>query len=220
MMNRIKSLLLLSLVPALMSVSLTAYAGGDKLTEGVITYSVDASTVEPQLAPFLENMALTFYFSGDNVRVETAMGAMGSTTVISSGKNTVTLMNMMGNKIAMTESMEETDAEVKVEYMDVTKTILGYECRKAIISAGGMDMTYWVTDKIQMPKVESNMLVDELNGHPLQMEINLGMAAVTMTATNIEKKKVAADRFDTTVPEGYQIMTAQEMMQLMGGMGQ
>lgn len=220
MINRIKSLLLLSLVPALMSVSLTAYAGGDKITEGMIEYSVDASTMDPQLAPFLENMALTFYFTSNKVRVETEMGAMGTTTVISNGDNTVTLMNMMGNKIAMTESMEEPDAEVNVEYMDETKTILGYECRKAVISAGGMDMTYWVTDKIQMPKVESNMLVDELNGHPLQMEINLGMAAVTMTATNVTKKKIDADRFDTAVPEGYEIMTAQEMMQLMGGMGQ
>ncbi len=220
-MNFRNALPFLFSLAALTALTPRALAGGDgPMTQGVIEYSVDADALDPQLAPFFKDMALTFYFSGNNVRVESRMGAMGTTTVISKDGKTVMLMDMMGNKIAMDETPEQPDADISVSYTDATKTILGYECRKAIVTAAGTEMTYWVTDRIQMPHVESNMMVAELDGHPLEMELNLGMATVTMTATKVEASKVSADRFDTTIPDGYQKMNADELMQMMGGMGQ
>ena len=40
-----------------------------------------------------------------------------------------------------------------------------------------------------------------------------------MTATKVEATKVSSDRFDTTIPDGYQKMNADELMQMMGGIG-
>jgi hypothetical protein len=193
---------------------------GGAMTEGVIEYAIDADNLDPQLAPFLENMTMRFEFSGDMVRAETNMGAMGTTTVISAGGQTVTLMNMMGNKMALNESPEDPEMEVNVTYTDSYKEILGYKCRKAVVEAAGTTMSYWVTDQIQLPKIESNILVKELEGHPLEMELSLGNMTVMMKATSVEAQKVAKARFDTTIPEGYQVMTAEELQQLMGGMGQ
>lgn len=190
------------------------------MTEGVIEYSVDADNLDPQLAPFLQDMTLRFEFSGDMVRAETNMGAMGTTTVISANGKTITLMNMMGNKMAMDESPEDPDVDVVVEYTDAYKEILGYKCRKAVVTVAGTSMNYWVTKDIQLPKIESNVLIDELEGHPLQMELSMGQMTVIMEATSVEGKKISKDRFSTTIPEGYQLMTPEELQQLMGGMGQ
>lgn len=191
-----------------------------RMTEGVIEYAIDGDNLDPQLAPFLENMTLRFEFSGDMVRAETNMGVMGTTTVISAGGKTITLMNMMGNKMALTESPEDPDVEVSVEYTEAYKEVLGYKCQKAIVTMAGVSMNYWVTDKIQLPKIESNVLVKELNGHPLEMELSMGNMTVLMKATSVDEKKVSKERFETTIPEEYQIMTTEEFMQLMGGLGQ
>jgi len=182
---------------------------------------VDAKSLDPAVAQFLQNLSMVVYFSGDQLRVDMNMGLLGTTTTIADAKTgkTLTLMNMMGNKLAVNEVPEEAqDLKWTVETTDVIKTIAGYECRKTLIKSDQTSMVYYVTDKIAAPKIQSQFQLDIIDGYPLEIDMTSGGLAFTMVATAVFPESVPASRFSMEIPAGYELMTPDEMLQMLGGM--
>ena len=195
--------------------------GAKLISEGRVNYKVDAKSLDPAVAQFLQNLSMVVYFSGDQLRVDMNMGLLGTTTTIADAKTgkTLTLMNMMGNKLAVNEIPEEAqDLKWTVETTDVIKTIAGYECRKTLIKSDQTSMVYYVTDKIAAPKIQSQFQLDIIDGYPLEIDMTSGGLAFTMVATAVFPESVPASRFSQEIPAGYELMTPDEMLQMLGGM--
>jgi len=191
------------------------------ITEGRVNYQVDAKSLDPAVAQFLQNLSMVVYFSGDQLRVDMNMGLLGTTTTIADAKTgkTLTLMNMMGNKLAVNEIPEEAqDLKWTVETTNTIKTIAGYECRKTVVKSSQTSMVYYVTDKIAAPKIKTQFQLDIVDGYPLEIEMNNNGLAFTMIATAVFPEAVPASKFSQVIPAGYELMTPDEMLQMLGGM--
>lgn len=192
---------------------------------GVVVYNItyDMEDMDPQMASFLpKTMKLTV--KSPMSRSEVIMG-MGSTISIfnSETRTGLTLMDMMGQKIAIkvTEDdvKEEMDkgGEVEVIETDETKEILGYTCKKSIIKGEGLGdgLIVYFTDELSTGLENSdNPFFKDIKGLMLEFSMNQNEMNMHFTAVNVDKKKVDDSEFD--VPEGYEELTKEEMQSRFG----
>lgn len=195
-----------------------------QITEGHITYKVDVSSNDPDMAMALSMMSdakLDLYFNDNKTRTEMNMGSFMLTTIIidPSSDNSIMLMDMMGMKTATpipNDDLENKneDSEIKVNLINESKTILGYKCNKAIVSvAEDLEFTYWYTDKLKVNPNGQNSFSKQLPGYPLEYSLFQGGLDMKFTAIKIEK---SADLklFDLTVPDGYTIQSLEDIQEL------
>lgn len=209
----------------LLTAVLTAFSLSAQISEGHIKYSIDMTSDNPEMAmaiSMMQGSTMQIYFKGNKSRTEMAMGALMTTTVISDSdkKESLTLMGgMMGNTAIRStyEDIEKANEgempEMDVVITDETKSILGYTCKKAVITDenGGENM-FWFTEEIVANKEGQTMLSNHIPGFPLAMEVNANGMVMTMTATEFNKKIKDKTLFDMTIPEGYTETTSEEMM--------
>lgn len=206
------------LILLLISFSINAQ---EKFTEGIITQQQKMSStneqVNAQLAA-LGEMKTTTYIKGNNSRSELSNPMSGETiSVIDGNKKEMLLMMdnpLMGKKYILKsiDPSEEDLKNIKVAKTDETKNILGYDCTKynVTITKNGTEtkIAMYTTNKIDVPSQQSAMYGDKIKGFPLLVEINakqMGMdMKITMEVTDIKKESVPDDKFDMTVPEGYE----------------
>jgi GLPGLI family protein len=195
--------------------------------EGVITYkiTVTGSGVTDDIkAMMAKSMILTI--KGDKSRTEMSMG-MGKTVTAgiadAESKTAVTLMDMMGQKFAIKMNSEEIIKEmgdtnnISVETTNETKEILGYTCKKAIITSmdDSTELTAYFTDELGTRDINfDNRLFRNINGVMLEYEIPNKMFTMHFEAVSVEKKNI--DESEFTIPDGYQIKTKEEINQMFG----
>lgn len=189
--------------------------------EGKVTYDIGyelPEAMEAQRAMLPTEMIV--YIGKKNTRMEQKT-MMGDQIVITDmeNKNSVLLMNMMGQKIAISMNADEGEEIPKpsIEYVDGEKEISGYACKKAIIKTTGEDgeeeeMEVFFTEEIP---ASANDKLPGLKGYPLEYSMNAQGMLMTLSAKDVSKEKVSKKLFET--PEGYQSMTMEEFMQSMGG---
>lgn len=162
------------------------------------------------------------WFKGDKMKMKMPMGMGMESTVLVMKDQVYLLMNLMGDKMAIKSSKEDmakmskSQKENKVkQLLNETKSIAGFECKKAIMSAGnGEEMVVWYTDKIKSSSSWYYQM-EGLNGFPLEFSMNTGGMDVRMIAQEVKLDDLKDDMF--VVPEGYRIMTQAEMSKMMGG---
>jgi GLPGLI family protein len=194
--------------------------------KGVVTYKItlEGSAVTEEMKNMMPK-TMTMMIKGNKSRSEMIM-SMGKTISISDGdtKTTITLMDMMGQKIAIKSTTDEIMAElakspkVKVEVTSETKDILGYSCKKAVITNPEDDTEIYVyfTEELGTKELNfDNPQFKDINGLMLEFEIPSEMFTMKFTAVSVEKKTVEDTEF--VVPDGYQIKTKEEMQGMFGG---
>jgi len=193
----------------------------------VITYKVTltGSGVTEEMKNYMPK-TMTLSIKGNKSRSEMVM-MMGKTVSISDGdaKTTIVLMDMMGQKIAVQSTPEEVQSELdkgpktSVNVTGETKDILGYTCKKAIITFEGEDteVIVYYTDELGTKALNfDNPQFKDIDGLMLEYEIPEEEFNMQFTAVSIEKTNVDDSAF--TIPEGYQIKTIEEMKGMFGGM--
>lgn len=201
-----KRLLLISILALSYSISL---AQG---FEGIIKFSISYEEMPAEMGEAVAMLPKEqiFYIKGTKSKF-VQNSSMSNTTVISDSddKSSIVLMEAMGQKYKMTmtsEEVEEMEQEtmdaIQIEYVNESKTIAGYSCKKAIVKMEGMDeeAVFYYTDKIPPLKL-SGMEGLHLKGLPLEYIISMEGMKMVMKATSVEKTSVANSTFD--VPEGY-----------------
>jgi GLPGLI family protein len=132
------------------------------------------------------------------------------------------LMNMMGKKMAVEMSKDDlkdmdkkkSDKKPEFKYVDGTKKIAGYECKKAIVKVEGAgEMEIYYTEDLPSG---ANKQFEGLNGFPLEYTIDSGQFKMKMTAKTVKAETLGADLF--IIPSGYDKMTFEEFKTAMGGM--
>ncbi len=210
----------LSLVVAV----LTTLSLSAQVSEGHVKYTIDMTSDNPEMAmgiAMMQGSTMEIYFKDDKSRTEMSMGSLMTTTIISDAtkKETLTLMSgMMGEsavrgKFEENEDQPEVEEDFEVTVTDETKDILGYTCKKAIVTdSEGNESVFWVTDKVTINKEGQTMLNKRIPGFPLAMEVLANDMVMTMTAIEFDKKIKDKSLFDMKIPEGYTETTTEELM--------
>lgn len=196
-----------------------------QLTEGHFTYTIDASSENPDMqmvTGMMQGSTLDIHFKDKITRSEMKMGSMMNIVTVSnenSGEILLLMSGMIGkNAILMTteevEALSEGKPEMNVELLDETKTIEGYLCKKAVLSdENGGESIFWYTEEIEISKVGQTYLNKEVPGFPMQYDLNNNGLKMTMTVSKFEKKldKNIKSLFDMNIPEGYKTLTLEEL---------
>ncbi len=202
----------------------------------------DVETDNAEMAGYLEMMKGTeteyFYTEEKSLVKANMMGGMVEVTTIvtNEDESMMMLMNAMGNKMQIESTkaereMAEAKAQTETPDIDVvydenvTKTIMGYECIKAVVTVGNpgseesMTMDMFVAPELKMSaKMIQGLDKAEIKGFPLQYIMDAGgVMKLTVTATEIEDT-VDISAFEVNT-KGYKKMTFEEFQETMSAMG-
>jgi GLPGLI family protein len=149
------------------------------------------------------------------------MGTIVNIITVSDGKTDDLLMlmsGMVGQKAVKTNSKElqeeNKQAEPQLTLFEETKTIAGYICKKAMLTdADGNESIYWYNEEIQVSKKGQSYLNEKIPGFPLEYELNQGPMKMLLTVDSFELKlqKKSKELFTMNIPEGYDILTMEEL---------
>lgn len=204
-----------------------------QVTNGHISYKMDISSDDPDMAmavSMMQGSKMEMYFKEKATRVEMSMGAMMNITSITnenSGDVLVLMSGMMGKNAVQTTiaETEKSNAEgmpkYDVTFSDETKVIEGYTCKKAILTdEEGNENVFWYTEEITMSKKGQNYLNEQIPGMAMQYDMNNGGLKMTLTVTKVETtldKKSSKSLFEISIPEGYTVMTMDDLKMMGGG---
>ncbi len=211
----------------LVSATLSVFS---QVKEGHIEYKISVVSDDPEsagMADMFGNSTMNIHFKSQLTRTELDMGFLMQMTVINDDKSGDILMllgGMMGNQAILTtvDEMNEFDGKVeeetsgKVELINETKTILGYVCKKAILSDDdGSKMTYWYTSEINFSKRGNQVFDGQIPGIPLEIVTKTSEMTMTWTAVNFEKKvENTSTLFSMEIPDGYEKMSYEEFIEI------
>jgi len=120
----------------------TTFAQQRVVAECTITYSlsVDSSTTDKSLAEALNNSSKTVYIKGNESRVDLVSKAFKQSSFFDKSKSEAVILREFGENKYMTKLSKDAWLKTNQKFDDAnvikseeTKTILGYECKKAII---------------------------------------------------------------------------------------
>jgi GLPGLI family protein len=193
--------------------------------EGKVTMKMEALELPAEYEPMRSMFESTIvtYIKGNKSRTEAATAMTGTTITISDAdkRETYTCMDVMGQKMASKTTFDETqkeEAEAKTNFkkLDETKTIAGYKCKKGVYTAeaGGeaQEIEVWYTEEISNA---SKADMREIPGLTMEMLMSVQGIKLRYIVTEVKKEKVANNKFD--LPEGYRIVTADEMSKKLMG---
>lgn len=195
-------------------------------TEGHISYAVEFSSKDPNAQMslgLLQGSKMDIHFTEDKSRSEMKLGTLMETTTIVDNKKSEMLILMSGmmGKNAVSQPVEKVEeTKTNVELLEETKEIIGYSCKKAVITdEEGNRYTLWYTDKIKVASQGQKYFDGKgVPGFPMLMEISQNGMDIKMTATLFEKLPKKHKLFDMSIPEGYKTMTKEELEKMTGGM--
>ncbi|HRI34542.1 MAG TPA: DUF4412 domain-containing protein, partial [Saprospiraceae bacterium] len=181
-------------------------------------------------------MEMKMWYKGKKSRMEQSMGMMGTTITINDGGAYAHQLSesMMGKtyvKIPVDslnkEDKSEKDREYKITYTEETKTIAGYECKKAVIefktkTGDTQKSDVWYTEKLPRTGGGSNKRMEmfkDLKGRPLKWSMVQGPVTINIEATEVNTNPVPDSKF-TVDATGYTEMSYADYMEQMKAMGQ
>ena len=192
--------------------------------EGYIKYKINYSgdSMEMQLAAsMMKNATLEIYFDTEKTRVDMKTpGVYDIVSIVNTVDNEVlTLFEvpMMGQKKYIKSSITEFEdyndnsknEKSNIEFVNETKTILGYKCKKAIMKGEGIEISYWYTEDIKVNTIGQQNFNINIPGHPLEFVTKGEGITVSFVATEFSKLSSEQKNkvFSTKKPEGYQEAT-------------
>jgi GLPGLI family protein len=190
-----------------------------KLSEGTISYDIviNTSSNKPQAADFFDGATSTVYLKGNKSRTEMVSSLGTQSTIIDGSKNAITILKEYGDQkylINLTPSnwkeANQKNEKVEFTYTDETKTILGYNCKKAIGKlADGTTFTVWYATDLVPDNKDFQYVNRSLPGLAMEYESNVGNFKVTYTVSKINLNPVPAAKFDLP-KSGFRVLNYEE----------
>lgn len=197
--------------------------------EGIITYKIDYpdnNYSESQMAMFPKVLTITIKGDFSKSEIQTPMGAQITITDYNA-KTQISLLNLMGQKYAIEKTTDEITKELtdspptEVVYLDETKVIAGYTCKKAVVTVDdkGSKTTYEVyyTDELGAKNANfDNPVYKDIPGVLLEFAMKTPQFTMLFTASGVDKQNIPAKEFE--IPSEYSITTMEELKSKLGGM--
>ncbi len=162
----------------------------------------------------LNNTTKTFYLKGKMSRVDIESPTYKQSTIYdASTGNAAILKELGGNKYLYNFSAAQWAEKNKdfdgmqVSFKNETKTILGYECKKAVLTLkNGTETTVYYATTIKPSIAENPFQFKGIPGFVLEYESGISAGKkISYTATKINFNPVAASLFE--IPKtGYRVM--------------
>lgn len=200
-----------------------------QIKEGYIKYNIDYSADSPEMemaASMMKNSTMEIYFDESKTKVNIQMPGMYSvTTVVNDSSNEVLMLfeiPMMGQKKYVKSTVDEIEKfndnqndteKTEIQYLDDTKEIHGYKCKKAIIVMNDVSIIYWYTEDIKVNTAGQDNFNSDLPGHPLEFETKADGLTIKFTTSDLNDK-ISLNKeklFNTGVPEGFDQTTFEEI---------
>jgi hypothetical protein len=199
-----------------------------QLKVGHLTYSIEFSSDEPDLSAvlsMLEGSKMEVYFKDNLTRSEMNMGSIMSIATITDSLEdaVVVLMDGLSGKTALKSSISEMEmildtAKMITNYEEEFKDVLGFNCQKVSVKdAFGEETFYWVTNEIYVTKLGQNYLSEEVNGFPMEFELNNNGLKMKLKVQHFEgdlDEYNLEDLFTSYIPKAYKIVTKEQLFQL------
>lgn len=201
-------------------------SNAQKNFEGSVTYAIsfENSGLPPEALAMFKGAESVVYIKGDKRRVDMNT-AMQNTSSVSDlkAKTTVMTMDVMGQKylIKMNEAdlkkEKESAPATTIKYIDETKEIAGYKCKKAEVTSKSKDgkentVVVFYTDEI--PTNDLKNTFEGLKGFALEYSIYQGGIQMTFSTKSISKDAIADSKFELP-KEGYKETTLEELQKSM-----
>jgi|TARA_B110000879_G_scaffold72176_1_gene100831 hypothetical protein len=198
-----------------------------QVTEGYFQYSIDlkpldTSTETLQKVDMLIGSKMEIYFANNLSRVDFQMGSMYNTSIRVDRNNqkAISLSTSKAGKFGAELPMDELNANVPkldpnavIETFNDEKTILGFKCKKVILTQNGAKTTYWVTNEIDIAVQDFSVLNPNVPGFPLEFSSTSKGMSMRFTASNHKLSlKNTLETFSTSIPEDY-LLTPQKPTQ-------
>ena len=209
------------------AISVTGYSQKKvKPFKGVITYGITFEGEELDAATQAQMPTeVVVSILGSKVRNEqiSAFYTMASIANMEDG-STIILIDAMGMKIAVNQSKEEIDANIAeaeledpvIKFLDETKEIAGYDCKKAEVTSGEDVIEVYYTDAISVPQgMNDNNGFKGIEGVLMEYSVVTDGMIMIMTAKEVKKGKVNKGMF--LIPDDYEVKTMEELGGLFGG---
>jgi hypothetical protein len=211
-----------------LSTTMATQAQKAKSFSGVITYTItypDSSKLDASVMAALP-VEMTTYIMGDMRKNVITSPMTNQVEILDAAAGTRTaLIDIMGQKLSIISSKEEMEKEAAerpapvITYLDTTKIIAGYPCKKALMVITGkegktMNMEVYYTREITGVNLNLGSF-QGLDGFPLEFSTKQGPVTMMFTATTVKRSKVKKNVFD--VPEGYKQVTEEELRNMFGG---
>jgi GLPGLI family protein len=191
--------------------------------EGKIVYKMSYADLPPEMqqAEGMLPKNQTIWIKGNKSRFEQSMAQMRTIVISDNDAGTsIILMEMMGQKYKLDiakgemESLIKNQSEPVVKYVDGTKEIAGYTCKKAEITMDGFDgvATFYYTEEIP-PVMVKGMEALKLKGMFMAYTASVQGMTISIEVTSVDKQAVSDDKF--IPPEGYTDLP-EEMKSMMG----
>lgn len=196
--------------------------------EGKITYEISYPAMEdmdPTMVGMLPRESI-LYIKSDLSRMEMPMGMGMQTVTISDNKTktSTTLMDMMGQKIAMIQTaqdFEKQKSENKTEIIKTkeTKVIAGYNCEKHILKLKdnkNSELIVYCTKELFKDNSYFNAWPEHQNleGFPMEYETGDNEMKMLITAKTVSKEQVPDSKF--IIPPDYKPGKPEDLMKMMG----
>jgi GLPGLI family protein len=193
----------------------------DKVSEGMIEYDITyPSTSNDDLMAGLMPSEMKLHFKENKTYGELSAGMGMFTTALLSfpDKKLVTqTVKVMNKKFMHTSDSKQVDqmiggqAKMKIEFVNETKVIAGYTCRKAIISVPDSNEKYEVfyTKDIQIKNPNWFTPFREIDGVLMEYKLKQYNIEMKFTAKNVIKETVDDKIFE--VAPDYKKISQKEM---------
>ena len=192
-----------------------------QVSEGFFQYNIDVTAIDTSLetkrsVSMLRNSKMTIFFDQNNyTKVIFKMGMMFTSDIIVNHKTneSLTLSNSMMGKYAIKsivdpESMSKQDSLVIVDLINEEKTILGFNCKKAILSNkhNNQKLIYWYTNDFDIKLYNTAFVNPNIPGFPLAFStIDKGVFMRYQVTNHSFKLSDKEKIFSFEIPEGYTV---------------
>jgi len=175
-------------------------------TQETITYSVDAGN-SPMAAAVGDMKMVLYYKNGKSLFDMTSLVYSVKTLVNDNG--TLMLMNVGGQKFYIKQpvpSAESIDSvKPSIDYIDETREIAGYTCKKALVRIPGIADTavFWYCEQLPVTGYGKDAaILKALKGMPLEYVMTSGPVQVKLTAKTVSTNNIPESTFQLST-EGY-----------------
>ena len=183
------------------------------VAECTVTYGVSATGSDTDTKESLGNTTRTVYLKANQSRVDVASPSFSQSVIYDkTSGNAVILREIGGNKyISKMDNAKWKAANAKYEGAALsigteTKTILGYQCKKATLQLNnGASYTLYFASNIVPSVKEFEYQFKDVPGFVLEYETEENGKTTTYTATKINLSPVPGSKFDVPT-SGYRVL--------------
>lgn len=207
------------------------FTANAQIEEGHAKFNIQVSSDDPEMESTIAMMQdpnMELYFTKSQTRTTLDLGLFKTTVITNVPKDkAIILTEIMDTKMAVpttisdiTKKGKESEDEFKptIKFLKDTKKILGYNCKKAIITNDkGINIVYWYTEEIiKLSSEGQDMFSTEIPGFAMEFQsFSDGMTMVfTITEFNKGNNDFEEDIFSTTTPDGFKELTEEELKEM------